>query len=190
MARRRAFRFHFLQGPSPLTPLGSPSLMERSPSPSPLPRPRPIRPLPQPLPRGPPHVVAPPPWREAETPPYEMLLPRPKSQPARRRIPEPNSSKIMQSIETKAKALFGDIQQVAAQTNSELHDERQRRKNAEMKVAELQKRVICVMCLLNERRVMFQPCFHVVSCNSCQYKVEECPVCRTPIDGRLKIGLA
>jgi hypothetical protein len=118
-----------------------------------------------------------------------MSLPRPKSQPARR-IPEPNSSKIMQSIEKKAKALFEEMSQVAAQRNSELHDERQRRKNVEIKVAELEKRVICVMCLLNERGVMFQPCFHVVSCKSCQYKVEECPVCRTPIDGRLQIGLA
>ena len=75
-----------------------------------------------------------------------------------------------------AAAFVEDMSQVATQEIEELDEERRGRKKAEMRVAELEKRVQCVMCLVDERGVMFQPCFHLVSCTSCQHKVGRCPV--------------
>ena len=72
---------------------------------------------------------------------------------------------------------------------SELADERQSRRVAESQVANYRSRVRCVMCLEEERSVLLQPCWHLVSCKSCADKVGICPVCRTQIEGRLKVKL-
>ena len=72
---------------------------------------------------------------------------------------------------------------------SELADERQSRRVAESQVANYRSRVRCVMCLEEERSVLFQPCWHLVSCSPCADKVGICPVCRTQIEGRLKVKL-
>jgi hypothetical protein len=68
-------------------------------------------------------------------------------------------------------------------------EECEARRKAEKLAASLQKQVECVMCFTNERSVMFQPCFHFISCLVCQHKVSKCPICRTAIAGRLVAAL-
>ena len=80
--------------------------------------------------------------------------------------------------------------QEIAECVAELEGERRTRKEAEMRVASIEKQVLCVVCLTNERAVVFLPCFHIVSCDVCQYGVPTCPVCRTPVNGQLKAILA
>jgi hypothetical protein len=42
-------------------------------------------------------------------------------------------------------------------------------------------RLICVMCLANEREIIFRPCRHYVSCKVCCTLVKDCPICRKGI---------
>lgn len=44
-------------------------------------------------------------------------------------------------------------------------------------------KIICVVCLSNERNVLIKPCNHVCVCNSCLdiLKEKKCPMCRTDI---------
>ncbi len=46
-------------------------------------------------------------------------------------------------------------------------------------------RIICCLCLTNIRSVVFQPCRHSLTCNTCAIKLKEnyspCPICRTDI---------
>ena len=81
-------------------------------------------------------------------------------------------------------------EQEIAECVAELEGERRTRKEAEMRVASIEKQVLCVVCLTRERSVVFLPCFHLVSCDVCQYGVHECPVCRKPVDSRVKAMLA
>ena len=45
----------------------------------------------------------------------------------------------------------------------------------------------CVVCLENDRDVVFMPCFHMVSCWACGLRVSECPTCRAPIDQKRRV---
>ena len=80
--------------------------------------------------------------------------------------------------------------QEIAECVAELEGERRTRKEAEMRVASIEKQVRCVVCLDRVRSVVFLPCFHLVSCDVCQYGVLTCPVCRKPVDSRVKAMLA
>ena len=80
--------------------------------------------------------------------------------------------------------------QEIAECVAKLEGERRTRKEAEMRVASIEKQVLCVVCLTRERSVVFLPCFHFVSCEGCHYGVHTCPVCRKPVDSRLKAILA
>lgn len=48
---------------------------------------------------------------------------------------------------------------------------------------------LCIICCENEREVCIQPCCHVCSCESCFQNFTNCPVCRSPIKGKLKVYL-
>jgi hypothetical protein len=39
-------------------------------------------------------------------------------------------------------------------------------------------RWLCVICLANERKILFMPCKHLVSCAVCCKEVKCCPICR------------
>lgn len=47
----------------------------------------------------------------------------------------------------------------------------------------------CVMCLENDRNVVFLNCRHCVSCQTCSVRIDDCPVCRKPIFEKMKIYL-
>jgi len=53
----------------------------------------------------------------------------------------------------------------------------------------------CVMCLSEERSVVFLPCSHQVVCPECnelheKQGMKDCPSCRTPIQGRIRARFA
>ena len=46
----------------------------------------------------------------------------------------------------------------------------------------------CVICLDNPLEIALKACGHLVSCHDCAKRLPyECPICRSPIDGTLKI---
>jgi hypothetical protein len=47
----------------------------------------------------------------------------------------------------------------------------------------------CVICWTNPRIMVFTPCNHLCSCESCgrHSSITDCPICRTPIDSRIRI---
>ena len=55
--------------------------------------------------------------------------------------------------------------------------------------AERQKRLDCAVCLVNARSSAFMPCGHIVTCKDCTAKVDECPLCKTKVSGRLHVFL-
>ena len=202
--------------PSPLSPLIDEewSENERSLSPTPLPyQPPAAPPLPPtpPPPRllvagEPPRVVAPPPW-------MRPMLPSPKCPPlepaaaaGRRGDGNSNSSQTVHMIEAmdtfmggckfawddlskRATKAFEDLEKQLQVAVDDRDKESQERRKLELRNAELEHRTTCVMCMENERGVVFQPCFHLVSCTSCQERVGICPVCRATICGRLVVTL-
>lgn len=56
----------------------------------------------------------------------------------------------------------------------------------EQVVCELRQKTKCKVCLDSELEVMFQPCNHLCCCRSCGERVETCPVCRSPIESRVR----
>jgi hypothetical protein len=47
----------------------------------------------------------------------------------------------------------------------------------------------CCICMIQETRMIFQPCNHIVCCETCavQPHIKDCPVCRTPIQNRMLV---
>jgi hypothetical protein len=45
----------------------------------------------------------------------------------------------------------------------------------------------CVVCVDAARSIALAPCGHVCSCEDCAGDLQQCPICRQPIDGRLKL---
>ena len=175
--------------------------------PAPPPPPPPTPPAAPPFVAGePPRVVAPPPWMTHPTPtPTRCPPPEPA---AAGRCGDDNSNffktvhviKAMDAfmeggklawddLSKRATKAFEDLDKQRQVAVDDLDKERQGRRKAEMRNAELEKRTQCVMCMENERGVVFQPCFHLVSCTSCQHCVDFCPVCRETIYGRLEVRL-
>jgi len=44
----------------------------------------------------------------------------------------------------------------------------------------------CIICMENERKVIFFPCLHLISCETCAFSRlhNECPTCNTKIEKR------
>lgn len=42
----------------------------------------------------------------------------------------------------------------------------------------------CRICMENRSVICFVPCGHVCACSSCSQRIDECPLCRTPITRR------
>ena len=45
----------------------------------------------------------------------------------------------------------------------------------------------CVICLSEPRRALLEPCLHLALCVGCKDLVNECPVCRQPIERRVVV---
>jgi hypothetical protein len=42
-------------------------------------------------------------------------------------------------------------------------------------------KIICIICMTDERNILFIKCKHMVCCKTCAYKCSRCPVCREEI---------
>ncbi len=51
----------------------------------------------------------------------------------------------------------------------------------------LENKVVCLMCLDNDRDTLLNPCNHYALCNNCANLLDNCPVCRVPINNRINI---
>lgn len=49
--------------------------------------------------------------------------------------------------------------------------------------------LLCIICMVNERNVLFVPCRHFGTCKPCSEKLIQCPTCRTFIESRQKVFL-
>jgi len=45
----------------------------------------------------------------------------------------------------------------------------------------------CVVCMDAEARMVFVPCGHLCCCSQCQSAINECPMCRTQIEKRIRV---
>ena len=59
------------------------------------------------------------------------------------------------------------------------------RKHLENKVRELQDEKQCVICMDAERNICIVGCGHIVMCEHCADRIEECPMCNRRIEDRL-----
>ena len=50
--------------------------------------------------------------------------------------------------------------------------------------------VECIVCMDDERSILFLPCRHVACCTACADALRKCPVCRQRIDERLRIAIS
>lgn len=48
---------------------------------------------------------------------------------------------------------------------------------------------LCTLCWERSKCVAFRPCGHVCSCETCSRKVSQCPLCRAPIQQRVRVFL-
>ena len=176
--------------------------------PPPPPPPPPTPPAAPPFVAGePPRVVAPPPWMTHPTPTPTRCPPPEPAAAGRRGDGNSNSSQTVHVIEAMdvfmegTKKAWGDLSKRATKAFEDLDKQRQvavddrdkalqERRKLEIRNAELEHRTTCVMCMQNERGVVFQPCCHLVSCTGCQNEVGICPVCRETIYGRWVVKLA
>lgn len=50
--------------------------------------------------------------------------------------------------------------------------------------------LLCSVCLEGQRCLVFEPCHHMVTCESCGGKLDKCPICRCAISNRTRIYIA
>ena len=46
---------------------------------------------------------------------------------------------------------------------------------------------MCVVCWEHDPCVMFNPCHHMVTCQTCAHELRKCPLCRETIQGRIHV---
>jgi len=55
------------------------------------------------------------------------------------------------------------------------------------KEALLKEHKMCILCNDNVRSIAFTPCGHVCVCEQCGHREKECPICKTPIQQKIKV---
>ena len=48
-------------------------------------------------------------------------------------------------------------------------------------------RTLCVVCMTGMRNMVFMPCSHFVTCKLCAAGLDDCPMCRTALMGKLEV---
>ena len=54
-------------------------------------------------------------------------------------------------------------------------------------VNKIQSDSLCIICNSRPREVAFLDCFHVIACENCSFKLEQCPIDKGPIKLKKKI---
>lgn len=50
--------------------------------------------------------------------------------------------------------------------------------------------LLCKICFVKEMGITFQPCGHLLSCDLCSHQISKCPICRLPVQKRIKTYLS
>ena len=90
------------------------------------------------------------------------------------------------------KLLFPFLPRISIANQEENKNEKKEFKdeNNERKTKETDNNnIICSICLDNTKCMLFLPCKHVSCCEQCAQNVNSCPLCRNPIQSKVKIYL-
>ena len=49
---------------------------------------------------------------------------------------------------------------------------------------------VCVICLTKERSRLLHPCMHFCVCEECAVRIEDCPLCKTPVCARWRVYMS
>ncbi|EFC44201.1 predicted protein [Naegleria gruberi] len=75
------------------------------------------------------------------------------------------------------KLLKQDISEALKLIENELSDREDRERN-------------CIVCMENQREIVFLQCKHFITCSSCADQLRECPICRQSITKSMKVILS
>ena len=65
--------------------------------------------------------------------------------------------------------------------------EREKSKKEKQMSSATQNQRNCIICFSQEIEIVLVPCLHLCSCDACSKAINECPVCRKPIQSRVKV---
>ena len=71
-----------------------------------------------------------------------------------------------------------------------LEDNKNRRENEETAIKEREKVINqfrCVICFQKPKSILFDPCMHFSTCQSCSDRLQHCPICRGEFESRLLV---
>lgn len=84
-----------------------------------------------------------------------------------------------------------ELEKVNREWKSKFDHEIQCHKETENRLSKAELRIICIICMVNERDTILLPCTHLLFCQTCisQLKQPTCPMCNTHINGSIHCGL-
>jgi len=89
----------------------------------------------------------------------------------RNEIPkDKNTIKIHQKLESTLEKV-NQLEEIIENTHKQIEHEREI--------------YLCKICFDNPREILYLPCLHLAVCKSCDNNLDECPICRQPIDSQL-----
>ena len=72
------------------------------------------------------------------------------------------------------------------ETKDQLHKEKKKVEDAKDK---LERARSCSICFDHEKKIMFLPCMHILTCEYCATLIDRCPSCRDPIDEKVLVNI-
>lgn len=57
--------------------------------------------------------------------------------------------------------------------------------NIKMQMEYERENYLCKICFDNPREILYFPCQHLAVCKTCDYNLDECPICRQPIENQI-----
>ena len=54
----------------------------------------------------------------------------------------------------------------------------------ELELEKLKEIPMCIICIEQERQIIFKPCNHIACCSTCSKNLQECPICRKQITSK------
>ena len=93
---------------------------------------------------------------------------------------DPRYQAINRSTTVTAEALLGREKIVTPELKEE-HDEKAGEGDSE--------RLVCAICFSHRRNVVFMPCRHILTCNTCALRLESgnCPYCGQKVDSATNV---
>jgi hypothetical protein len=81
-----------------------------------------------------------------------------------------NTSKIQKKLNLTQEKV-NHLEEIIANTKTQMEHQREH--------------YLCKICFDNPREILYFPCLHLAVCKSCDNNLDECPICRQPIETQL-----